>query len=1091
MKFCGHCGSPLRAAPAETAELRQLTVLFCDLAGSTALSESLQPEDLREVVGTYQSVCENAIGKHEGHIAQYLGDGVLVYFGYPVAHEDDDRRAVRTALEIVSDLEQLSARLRKTRGISLNARLGIHTGPVVVGDVGGGERREQLAVGMTPNVAARIQSIAAPGTVLISEDTHAIVRGFFDFTPLGAHEIKGLAKSVTLYRAVRESGAESRLDAERRIGLTPLRGRDRELGLFNGLWNRLTDTGGRTVLIQGEAGIGKSRIADAFREHAKRSSGTVLESFCTPYAQSTPLFPIIGMMERVLGFARDTADSEKRAAIEQRLARRGVLTRETLALMTGLLSLPPDGDDPLVNYSPQRRRERTLETLQAWLLAVTGDRPTLWLVEDLHWADSTSLEFVGSVIRASSSSPLLLILTFRPNFTPPWNTNDRVLSMNLSRLSPGDTESMAVSVANGKAMPPEVLSGIIARAEGVPLFVEEITKAVLEMGVLVEREDRFEISGPFPPGLIPTTVQGSLHSRLDRLGAAKGVAQVAATIGREFTFALLRAVARDSEAELSLGLDRLIGAGLLSRQEELPEETYLFKHALIRDAAYQSLLRKSRRDLHRRIAEALTSHFPDTVRQNPELVAEHFTAADCAEDAVKWWLHAGRQAVARAANHEAMNHLQRGLELAGSLPPEERHRQELELLIALMPAIIAAETWASPRLELIYRRAAALVDVIGDTPHRFTVLAGTMLYHWVGCRLTDALRLAKELLELAIRIGEPSLVLVGRQGCCGVHCYRGEHLPSVEHGSAGLALYSPDLERVLSRNLGLSPCVGITGYTSLAHWMLGFPERAWRTAERGIEVAGEVGHPPSLGFALTNKVRALYAQSDADGLLATCDAALRVVQEERLGFYEPHITIYRAWALAEHGQTREAAEQIRDALARYYASGNGAQQVSFHDILAGVLWKAGEWDDAFSALETGMRLARECAEGVYEPELYRRKGEFLAAEAMGTAGRPAAIAAGDRAARLAAAEQCVRESLGLARAQMALTLELRSLVSLCRIRREADSVSTERDELAAVYARFTEGFDTPDLREAREILEAPVPAKQPRDQNANRSARLT
>jgi len=966
-RFCGYCGTPFRVAPAEAAEHRQLTVLFCDLVGSTKLSEALDPEDLRELTGTYQSVCAAAIHRHEGHIAQYLGDGVLVYFGYPIAHEDDARRAVRAALEIVDDLAKVTGSLQGERGIALSVRLGIHTGPVVVGEVGGGERREQLAMGMTPNLAARIQSIAIPGSVLVSEDTHRLVRGFFDFQPLGAHEIKGLAKPVSLYRAQRESGAQSRLDVQRGAGLTPLMGRELELALLDREWKDVLKSGGHAVLVQGEPGIGKSRIVDSFRRGVEQQAATQLECFCTPYAQSTPLFPIVGMVERQLGFTRDTTSEEKRDAIARRLARRGVWSDETAALIADLLSVPPAGDDPLVGYSPQKRRERTLATLLSWLLAVAHDGPTLWVVEDVHWVDPTTLEFLSSVLQALPANPLFLILTSRPNFAVPWQMNGKVSLMELSRLRPGETSLMATSVARGKPLPEEVLSQIVARTDGVPLFVEEITKAVLELGVLVELEDRFELAAPLPPDLIPSTVQGSLNARLDRLGPAKAIAQIAATIGREFSFALLCSVAGESEPELRRGLERLSAAELLSRREDAPEETYLFKHALVRDTAYQSLLRKSRRGLHERIAESLTTRFPDTAGQHPELVAEHFTAAGRAPDAVKYWLLAGQQALARAANHEAIIHIKRGLELVGELPAADRDQYELDLLVALIPGLIAAQGWASGELEGVYRRAAELVEALPGTPHRFTVLTGTHAYHFVGGRVTQTLALGAGVFELAKQIGDPLLLTIAHQCCSATYRARGDFDLAVDHAEAGLAMLDVERERMIARMLSLSSCAGLLFYEASALWMLGFPERGRAACDRCFALAQEIGHPPTTAFSLACRSLHAFLDRDAEGIIKLCDEALEIVHSERLGYYEPTLIVYRGWGTSELGRPEDVTTKMRAAMERYRGAGNGIHLGTHYTVLAEVEWKAGEWDNAFQTLNTAMALAKTCGEGLFEP----------------------------------------------------------------------------------------------------------------------------
>jgi tetratricopeptide (TPR) repeat protein len=630
---------------------------------------------------------------------------------------------------------------------------------------------------------------------------------------------------------------------------------------------------------------------------------------------------------------------------------------------------------------------------------------------------------------------------------------------------------MAAQVAYGKTMPDVLLKEIVARAEGVPLFVEEVTKAVLEMGVLIERADRFELSGPLPADLIPPTVQGSLDARLDRLGPAKATAQLAATIGREFRYDLLSAVAGESDADLRKSLARLLGAELIYQREDLPEETYLFKHALLRDAAYQSLLKKSRRALHERIGSALTSHFPETAKQRPELVAEHFSAAGSADQAVKLWLLAGQLGVGRGANQEAISHLNRGLALVADLPDAERLQQELELLIALVPALIASEGWASAELERIYRRAGELVDLLGETPHRFTVLSGTMGYHFVAGRVTQSLTLAQQLLELSIKLGNPLLLTVAHQNCSVGHCYHGDFSLAVEHADAGLAMLDMDRERLIGRMFGLSACVGLLTYEYIAYWMLGFPQRSMLTCERGVALARELRHPPSVGFALTARTGSSFLQGAADRTLASSDEALRVAREERLGFWEPMITVFRGWAVSELGERSEGIVLIRSAIERYRAAGNGVQQVWMHVLLAESQWKAGEWDDAFATLASARRLARENGEGLFEPELYRLEGEFLFARCSGAAGPSQAASGAERATGLARAERCIRRSLDLSRRQAARMLELRSLVSLHRVRAATGAAAHEAEELASVYGTFTEGFETVDLREARAVLD--------------------
>jgi class 3 adenylate cyclase/tetratricopeptide (TPR) repeat protein len=1045
-----------------TAEVRPLTVLFCDLVGSTALSELLvndeDGEDYNEVTGRYRAVCVAAINRHDGYVAQILGDGVLAYFGFPIAHEDDARRGIRAALEIVEGLKELSPWVHKEYGVAaLRARLGIHTGPVVVSEVESGERRELLALGKTSNLASRIKDVADPDDVLVTHDTFKIVPGFFEFSPLGAHELKGFSETTLLYRILRESGAQSRIDVQRRSGLTPLTGRDEELAILEGHWNAASTGNSHTVLVRGEAGIGKSRIVDALRVRIADHQSAILECFCTTYARNEPLFPIVEQVERVLGFTRETTNAEKRAVLDRRLGLRGILTEETSALMAELLSIPLSEENPILSYSPQKRRERTLETLLEWFLASAADGPTLWVVEDLQWMDPTSLEFVSSVLASSSTLPLLVILTFRPEFVAPWPIGGRLSSMDLTRLADELGASMAVRVAHGKAIPGEVLGRIVELSNGIPLYVEEITKSVLDLGVLIEREDHFEITGPLPANLIPPSMHGSLTARLDRFGSAKILAQIAAAIGREFSYALLSVVADQPDIELRRSLDVLLGTELVNRNEDSPEETYLFKHALLQDAACASRPKRSLRSLHKRIAEALTNRFPEIAEHNPERVAHHYNEAGHADQAVIFWWRAGHLAVVRAANHEAITHLRRGLEKVNKLPASHQFEQELELLVTLIPALIAAEGWASVELERVYRRAAELVDLLGNTPYRFKVLAGTMGYHFVAGRVAQSLELARELLALASAIDDPELgprlVTMGRQDCSAAHCYHGDFRLAIEHAEAGLAEQILDNELILARELGLSPCVGMLAYQNIAFWMLGRPQRSKEAGERCLALALELGHPPSIGFALTGRTASCYLQGDAEATLACAEEALRLTREERLGFWEPMIAVFQGWAIAELSDRAKGIGLIREAIKRYYATGNGLEQVWFHAILAQAEWKAGESRNAFNTLAQAMTLARINGEGLFEPELYRLEGEFLFAQA-----------------RFAEAEQRIRESLDMACCQEAKMLELRSLVSLCRVLRESGDIAPARDMLWETYQSLPEEFETPDRREAQAML---------------------
>ena len=1046
-KFCGECGAPLRPV-APVAELRQITVMFCDLVGSTALAERLDPEDLREVTGAYHDVCSAVIARHEGHIAQYLGDGLLVYFGYPKAHEDDPRRAMRAGLEILRGMDALNVRLARERKLELAVRIGIHTGPVVVGEVGAGERREHLAMGRTPNLAARLQGVAEPGTMVVSGDTQGITRGFFEFASLGARDLKGVADEIPLFRVIGETDAATRVDVARRIGLTPLTGRADEMAVLEARWNEAVSGDAQTILVRGEAGIGKSRLTGALRDSATERSARVLECICSPYTENSTLYPVIAMVERTLGFSQDSTAEEKRQQLEARLMLREIMSPETAALMGQLLSIPPAGDVAPLDLPPQKQRERTLETLQQWLFAVAKAGPVLFIVEDLHWADPTTLEFVANVVASRVNSPLLTMLTFRPEFESPWKPADGVTLLALDRLPVTATSAMVARVAHGKSLPDEVVQQVIERTEGVPLFVEEVTKTVLDMGVLIELEDRYELAGPLPPDLIPATVQGSLIARLDRLGRAKPLAQLAATIGREFRLDVLSAVATEDDQTLRDNIAQMIGAELVFEVAGPPDETYAFKHALIQEAAYQTVLKKSRRDVHGRIAYALSSKFPNVADTRPELVAEHLSRAEQHEDAARQWLRAGQQAAARAAFHEAAAHIRRGIASVENLPGESRRELELDLYLTFAPAISQTKGWAAPELDHIYARAGELVQQIGNSPHLLTVLSLSFAFHFVAGRVTQSLEIAKQVLAIAQATGVPMLLQAGYANTCVAHLYHGDVTTALERGEAALPLFSLEQEQQVLRVWGQSTSSAVYCYLSEALWMLGYPDRAVDSIQRGRALASELQHLPSLNFAMSYEVEFYHLLRDADRIIASADESLRLAREEKLAFWEPVVMLFKGSALGSQGRLDEGVALMREGLARYYATGNGVSQSRMLAVLADSLWNAGYKDEAFASIERGMELATKNGEHFYEPELHRLRGEFLRA----TGGE---------------ARESMERALEIARGQCAKSLELRALMSLYRLERSREA----RAALETVYQSFTEGFETADLRDARALLE--------------------
>ena len=690
--------------PEATAERRQVTVMFSDLVGSTALSARMDPEDLREVISVYQKSVAEAVKRFGGFVAKYMGDGVLVYFGYPQAHEDDAERAVRAGLELIRAVCGLKS------GAVLQTRVGIATGMVVVGDlIGSGEAQERGIVGETPNLAARLQGIADPNTVVIAESTRKLLGSLFDLHDLGAQELKGIGGPTGAWAVLRPASVESRFEALHAGGLTALVGRDEELELLLRRWSRAKTGEGQVVLLSGEAGIGKSRLTAALLESIASEPHTRLRYFCSPQHTDSALYPIIGQMERAAGLAHGDTAQSKLDKLDALLAQTSTSAQE-VSLFADMLSLPNDARYPTIDVTPEHRRQRTLEALGSQVEALSRSRPVLMIFEDAHWTDPTSLEVVSRVVDRLRNLRVLLIVTFRPEFDPPWIGRPYVTALTLNRLAQRDIETVIAHLVGNKLIPASIRQDIIERTDGIPLFVEEMTKAVLEADSEGEAQ-RTAAAIPAPAQAVPASLQASLLARLDRLGPAKEIAQIGAAIGREFSDSVLAAVARRPYQELASALDRLIHSGLLFRQGLPPHATYLFKHALVQDVAYGTLLREPRRALHARIAEALESGFADIAENQPEILARHCTQAGLIEKAVGLWRKAGQRSLERSALIEATAQFTQGLDLITTLlaTPALR-REQIKLQVALITPLIHSKGYSAPETKAAAERARLLIE---------------------------------------------------------------------------------------------------------------------------------------------------------------------------------------------------------------------------------------------------------------------------------------------------------------------------------------------------------------------------------------------
>jgi class 3 adenylate cyclase/predicted ATPase len=1051
------------------AERRQLTVLFCDLVDSTVLARQLDPEELREVVRAYQDTCAKVIACFEGHIAQYLGDGLLVYFGYPLAHEDDAQRAVRAGLGMIEAVGQLNARLAQERGVQLALRLGVHTGLVVVGEVGSGARQEHLALGETPNLAARLQGLAAPNTLVISAATLQLLRGFFACQSLGTQPLKGFAQPLEVYQVLSESTARSRLDVAGSTGLTPLVGREQEVALLLERWVQVKDGLGQVVLLSGEAGIGKSRLVQVLHEHvASAPQAWLTPCQCSPYYQNTALYPMIDLLEQVaLGFAREEPPAQKLHKLEGFLVQYGLPLAEAVPLFAALLSLPLNADYSPLSISPEQQKQKTLQALLTILLRLAAQQPLLFVMEDLHWVDPTTLELLSLLVDQGPTVRILVLLTFRPDFSPPWTRRAHLTQVTLNRLPRRQAAEMTAQVAHGRALPAEVVEQVVAKTDGVPLFVEELTKMVLESGLLQEQEKRYALTEPLPPLAIPTTLHDSLMARLDRLATVKSLAQLGATLGRELSYELLQAVAPWDEVTLRRGLQQLVAAEFLYQQGLPPQATYLFKHALIQEAAYQALLRSTRQQNHQSIAQVLEGRFPNICETQPELLAHHYTEAGILAQAVPYWQQAGTRAVQRSANVEAIAHVQRGLALLATLPdPPLRTQHELDFLTTLGPALSATKGYAAPEVVQVYTRARELCQQVGETPEHFLILWNLYVLSLVRAEHQTAMELGEQCLQLAQGVQDEAFLLTAHLAIGVSWLYLGKPALACTHLEHTVTLYDPEQHHVLAYQYGaMDPGIVGLGYYTWALWLRGYAAQARAQSAKALSLAQQLGHPYTLARTLYYDTVLCQLRRDAPAACDQADVAITVATAQKFALVQALGLIMRGWTLAVQAHSMEGLVQIRQGLDAYRATGAEYQRPHLLTLLAEALGLLNQPEGGLAALEEALLLMEQSGEQYYTAEIYRQRGELLLLRDA-----QSAPTQGNREQH--EAEVCFQQALDVARQQQAKSLELRAAMSLARLWQCQGKRAEAHALLAPIYGWFTEGFDTADLQEARALLEA-------------------
>ncbi len=1057
-----HGGAAAPPAPVHhvpEAERRQLTVLFCDLVGSTQLSGQLDPEDLRAVVRAYQEAAAEVIQSYEGHIAQYLGDGLLVYFGYPAAHEDDARRAVHTGLDIVQAVATLNTRLAAQYGVQLAMRLGIHTGPVVVGVMGGGGRHEHLALGETPNIAARLQALAAANTVVISAMTARLVRDTFHLEDLGTHTLAGVAESVALSRVRGLLATPSHDEELMAAGVPFLVGREEESGLLRRRWDQSTAGLGQVVFISGEAGIGKSALVEALRAQVRAEGLPRMAFRCSPYHTSSALYPVITHLEHLWQFEPDDLPETRLAKLEAGLRPYNLPLAEVVPLLAGLLSVPlPAERYAALTLTPPQQKQQTLDALTAWLMAEAERQPVLVAWEDLHWADPTTLELLGLVLDQAPTVPMLHVLTYRPEFSPPWPPRSHMTPLVLNRLERPQVEALIAQRAGGKTLPAEVVQHIVAKTDGVPLYVEELTKMLLTSALLREAAEQYVLTGPLRTVAIPDTLQDALMARLDQLNTAKEMAQLGAVLGREFAYELLQAIAPQDEDTLQAGLAQLVKAELLYQRGRPPRARYIFKHALIQDAAYASLLKRTRQQVHQQVAQVLEARFPTLVETQPELVAQHYTAAGCAEQAVVYWQRAGQQASDRSANLEAISHFTAGIELHKTLPETPARTQHaLTLHIALGAALQMAKGLAAPEVEHAYTQAYALCQRVGETPELVPVLFGLWRFYNIQPQFHTARELGDTLLRLAQRAHDPAPSVVAHYALGWTWFCLGALPVARQHLGEGIARYTPDQRHAPAFRMGQDPGVACGAFAAMTLWLLGYPEQAVAHLREALALAHALSHPFSLAFARCLAATVYQLRRDVVTVHEHAEAAVALSTEQGFTQWVAMGTSLRGWALALQDRGEEGMTQVRQGIAVWRATGAALLVPYFCTWLADVYDHLGYMEDGLQALAEAHTLIEQHGECWWEAEICRLRGVLLLRQ-TGTS--------------QAEAEAWLQRALDVARRQEAKSLELRAVMSLSRLWQQQGKRNEAHALLAPIYGWFTEGFDTADLQEAKALLEA-------------------
>ena len=1046
--------APPASSPApesSTGERRQLTVMFCDLVGSTALSEKLDPEELRSLLHNYRTVCGEVISRYEGFVARYVGDGILTYFGWPKAHEEDAERALRAALQIVHRIKGMAS----TEPLSV--RIGVATGPVVVGEHAGVGEQSKLAIGSTPNLAARLQGLAAADQIIIAASTRRLVGNAFELADLGEHELKGIAEPVHAWRVTAISAAASRFEAAAHGMTIPMVGREQELGLLLDRWQQAQEGEGQVVLLSGEPGIGKSRVMSTLRERLEAQGAQALRVQCSPYHVNSAFYPSIDNFERALKFSRDETPDAKLDKLEALIVTSFRRPLSDVRFIASVLSIPYEERYGALSMTPQRFKDETLRTLVDLTEAAARKHPTVMLYEDAHWADPTSLEVLDLLIDRVKAIPLLIVLTHRPEFQSRWSQQGHVTALNLSKLTRAQSGAIVDKLTQGKELPAGLLDQILNKTDGVPLYVEELTKSILESRELKEVGNRYDYVGNARSVTIPATLRDSLMARLDRFAPVKEIAQIGAAIGREFSYGVIAAVAPHNNNDLDSALNQLTESGLAFRRGTPPDATYTFKHALVQDAAYDSLLKSRRQTLHAKIARVIEERFPEIKDTEPQVLAHHLTAAGQVEAAIPLWQSAGELALKRMALTEAISHFNKGLELVSTLPQSsERDASELGLRTLLGTAWMALKGWAAPEVWSSLYPALALAKSLERNDALLPILWGLFINVMTQGRIADSLPWAEEMLGIAKATGDSDLLITGHMVAYIHYLYLGRLIKAQEHGDKVLALFDGEKHGHLVNILNHDPKTVVVGGSSLSAWMLGYPDRAVPLLDEAIAHARRHGHPFDLGWVLTIGGEMFEFRYEPEELCRCAEEAEKLGREHSLPVLWALLApLSYGMALILEGKPAEGIGRLKASLTVWDGAGGKSRSPYLKSVLAEAMALTRDLDNALRLIDEQIAQVERPGweERMHYAEILRLKGWMLSLK-------------GD----LEGAEQYYRTSLDWAREQQAKSWELRTSTSLARLWQSQGKPKEARELLKPVYDWFTEGFGTKDLIDAKALL---------------------